>query len=96
MKCTFCGCDIEKGTGKSMFMKDGKTLNFCGTKCEKNLLKLHRVARETPWTAEYKAAKLVRLGLLKEEKAKKENKTEKKEEKSEVKKETKKQTRKKE
>jgi large subunit ribosomal protein L24e len=92
MKCIFCGSEIEKGTGKTIFMKDGKVTNFCGMKCEKNLFKLNRVARETPWTAEYKAAKLVRLGLLKEEKEKK-NKTEKKtEEKKETKKEAPKKT----
>ncbi len=65
MKCSFCGCDIEKGTGKTKYMKDGKVVNLCSMKCEKNMFKLGRVARETPWTAEYRAAKQVRLGLLK-------------------------------
>ena len=52
MKCTFCGCDIEKGTGKIKFMKDGKVVNLCGRKCEKNLFKLHRTARNVKWTQE--------------------------------------------
>lgn len=95
MKCTFCGCDIEKGTGKTMFMKDGKIVNLCGRKCEKNMFKLGRISRETKWTADYKAAKLVRLGLLKDgnqvsKKVKSEAKETKKEVKSESKKENKK------
>jgi len=61
MKCTFCGYDIEKGTGKIKIMKDGKVVNICSTKCEKNMFKLGRVARETPWTAEYKAVKQMRM-----------------------------------
>ncbi|MBN2420977.1 50S ribosomal protein L24e [Candidatus Woesearchaeota archaeon] len=92
-KCSFCGSEIEKGTGKTLFMKDGKTINFCSRKCEKNLLKLKRVARETPWTVEYKNAKQVRLGLLKEgNQVSKKVKTEVKETKKEVKKESPKKT----
>lgn len=75
MKCTFCGYDIEKGTGKIKIMKDGKVVNLCGTKCEKNMFKLGRVARETPWTAEYKAVKQMRMSTAanqaKESKSKK-------------------------
>ncbi len=50
--CSFCGKDIEKGTGKMFVKKDGKVFWFCSTKCEKNLFKLKRVPRTTKWTAE--------------------------------------------
>ncbi len=60
-KCSFCGYEIEKGTGKIKFMKDERIVHLCGTKCEKNMFKLKRVPRETAWTAEYKAAKAMRM-----------------------------------
>ena len=61
MKCSFCGYEIERGTGKIKFMKDERVVNLCGTKCEKNMFKLKRVPRETCWTADYKAAKTMRM-----------------------------------
>ena len=37
-----------------MYVKtDGKILNFCSMKCEKNLLKLERTPRYTKWTKAY-------------------------------------------
>ncbi len=51
VKCSFCGENIEKGTGKMYVKKDGKILFFCSTKCEKNMLKLGRIPRVTRWTA---------------------------------------------
>ncbi len=51
VKCSFCGTDIPKGTGKILVKTDGKILNFCSSKCEKNLLKLKRKPREHKWTA---------------------------------------------
>ena len=33
--------------------KDGKVINFCGRKCEKNLLHLKRKPRQTRWTEEF-------------------------------------------
>lgn len=59
MKCTFCGNDIKKGTGKMFVKNDGKIFYFCSSKCEKNLLKLKRVARETKWTLESQKIKKV-------------------------------------
>ena len=53
-RCSFCGDVIEKGTGTMFVKKDGKLLNFCSSKCEKNLLKLGRVPRNIKWTKEYK------------------------------------------
>lgn len=61
VKCTFCGDEIERGTGTKKIMKDSKVVNLCSTKCNKNMFKLKRVARETPWTAEYKAVKEMRM-----------------------------------
>lgn len=52
-KCSFCGNPIERGTGKMYVEKDGKILYFCSTKCEKNLLKLGRKARNEKWTKNY-------------------------------------------
>lgn len=54
-KCSFCGQNIEKGTGKMFIKTDGKILYFCSTKCEKNMLKLKRKPREHKWTAESRA-----------------------------------------
>ncbi len=59
--CGFCGNEIEKGTGKIKFLKDGKVVPVCSMKCEKNYFKLKRVPRETKWTAEYKREKTMRL-----------------------------------
>jgi large subunit ribosomal protein L24e len=52
-KCSFCGTQMEKGTGKMYVLKEGKVLNFCSMKCEKNQLKLKRKARTLKWTNEY-------------------------------------------
>ena len=51
--CSFCGIEIEPGTGKMFVRKDGTLLNFCSTKCEKNLLKLKRVPRRVRWTKNF-------------------------------------------
>ena len=56
MKCSFCGSEIEKGTGKMFVKNDGKIFYFCSNKCEKNIFKLNRTARTTRWTEE--AAKI--------------------------------------
>jgi large subunit ribosomal protein L24e len=56
-RCDFCKKHIEPGTGKKYVQKDGKVLDFCSTKCEKNLLKLKRKPRQTRWTKEYQTIK---------------------------------------
>ncbi len=56
-KCTFCGNDIERGTGKIFVQKDAKILNFCSTKCEKNHIKLGRKFLETRWSRKFKKEK---------------------------------------
>ncbi|MBD3354730.1 50S ribosomal protein L24e [Candidatus Woesearchaeota archaeon] len=48
-KCSFCGDNIEKGTGKMYIKKDGKILHFCSGKCEKNMLKLRKKPTNVKW-----------------------------------------------
>jgi large subunit ribosomal protein L24e len=52
-KCTFCGDDIQKGTGTMFVKKDGKILWFCSGKCEKALLELKRKPISTKWSKFY-------------------------------------------
>lgn len=51
--CSFCGSDIEPGTGKLFVRKDGTVLFFCKSKCQKNMLKLGRIPRRVRWTKHY-------------------------------------------
>jgi len=53
VRCSFCGKDIDKGTGMMYVKKDAKVFYFCSTKCERNLLRLGRKPRTTRWTTEY-------------------------------------------
>lgn len=53
-KCTFCGVQIQKGTGKIFVYTSGKQANFCSNKCEKNLLKLKRKPLNVRWTEYYR------------------------------------------
>jgi large subunit ribosomal protein L24e len=41
-RCDFCKRDIPKATGMIYIKKDGKKLDFCSSKCEKNMIKLKR------------------------------------------------------
>jgi len=61
--CSFCGNDIEPGTGKMFIRRDGTIHFFCSSKCERNLLNLGRQARWVPWTKHFRRAK----GLVEEE-----------------------------
>ena len=63
--CAFCGREIEPGTGKMYVLKNGTVLYFCSSKCQKNMIKLHRVPRRVRWTQAYRKEKEVRLHLLK-------------------------------
>ncbi|MFH0876563.1 MAG: 50S ribosomal protein L24e [archaeon] len=58
-KCSFCGVDIEPGTGKMFVKKDAKIIYFCSNKCEKNMFKLGRKPRHITWTVEHKEGKKV-------------------------------------
>jgi len=51
VKCTFCGSEVIKGSGKIFVRDNGQVLNFCSMKCEKNMLVLKRDARKLKWTA---------------------------------------------
>jgi large subunit ribosomal protein L24e len=54
--CSFCGNEIEPGTGKMFIRKDGTVYLFCSHKCQSNLLTLGRVPRWTPWTQAFRRA----------------------------------------
>ncbi len=51
--CSFCGEEIEVGTGKMYVRRDGRVFYFCSGKCEKNMLKLKRNPRKLKWTRKY-------------------------------------------
>jgi len=53
--CSFCGSQLEPGTGKMYVKKDGSILFFCSSKCQNNQ-KLGRVPRRVEWTAAGKKA----------------------------------------
>jgi large subunit ribosomal protein L24e len=66
--CSFCGAEIEPGTGKLYVKKDGTVLAFDSNKCYKNMIDLGRVPRVTGWTRAYKREKSTRLkGMAVEE-----------------------------
>ncbi|MEM3058793.1 MAG: 50S ribosomal protein L24e [Methanomassiliicoccales archaeon] len=48
--CSFCGHEIEPGTGRMFVKKDGTIYMFCTSKCYKNMVFLKRVPRRTEWT----------------------------------------------
>ncbi len=76
--CTFCGAEIEPGTGRMYIKKDGVVYNFCTSKCYKNLVVLGRVPRRTTWTRYYEREKGVRMkGAPAEEEAPKARKVRK-------------------
>ena len=62
VSCSFCGISIEKGTGKIFVLNTGKILNFCGSKCEKNMLKLKRTASKLKWTNFYEKGRTSKEG----------------------------------
>jgi large subunit ribosomal protein L24e len=51
--CSFCGTDIEPGTGKMYVKRDGTKYNFCSNKCQKNMVDLKRVNRNVKWTTSF-------------------------------------------
>ncbi len=55
--CTFCGKDIEPGTGSMYVKKDGAVSYFCSSKCRKSKLKLVRNPRKLKWTKFYQKIK---------------------------------------
>lgn len=71
--CSFCGKEIEPGTGNMYIKKDGTVFLFCSNKCSKNMIGMRRVPRRITWTRAYAREKDVRMtGIAAaEEKAKK-------------------------
>jgi large subunit ribosomal protein L24e len=59
--CTFCGDEIEPGTGKMYIKKDGVVYHFCKSKCFKNMIDLRRVPRRTTWTSYHEREKATRM-----------------------------------
>ncbi len=59
--CTFCGSEIEPGTGRMYVKKDGVVYNFCTSKCFKNMVLLGRVPRRTTWTRYFEREKEIRM-----------------------------------
>ena len=51
--CSFCGNEIEPGTGKIFVKKDGTVFHFCKNKCQKNMLDLNRIPRRVRWSKHY-------------------------------------------
>ena len=52
-KCSFCGDEIEPGTGKIYAKKDRTVLYFCKLKCQINMLDLKRIPRRVRWSKFY-------------------------------------------
>jgi len=48
--CSFCGGEIEYGTGKMLVKRDGTVHLYCGSKCQKNHA-LKRIPRHVSWTS---------------------------------------------
>lgn len=49
MKCTFCGTDMKKGTGKMYVQTTGKVFYWCSSKCEKNF-GMGRESKDRKWS----------------------------------------------
>ncbi len=58
--CSFCGAEIEPGTGKLFVKKDGTVLSFDSNKCFKNMIELGRIPRRTHWTRAFMREKEIR------------------------------------
>jgi len=57
VKCSFCGLQIQKGTGKMFVKVNGTVFFFDSNKCEENLLKLHRSPAKSKWTQAWHQSK---------------------------------------
>jgi large subunit ribosomal protein L24e len=51
MNCSFCGKELEKGTGLMLVKNDGRIFYFDSSKCEKNMLKLRREPAKVKWVS---------------------------------------------
>ena len=57
VKCSFCGAIIKFGTGIMYVRNDGVIMNFCSSKCRKNMTVLKRDPRKLKWTVVHSAPK---------------------------------------
>ncbi|MFP4632015.1 MAG: 50S ribosomal protein L24e [Halobacteriota archaeon] len=48
-ECSFCGGEIEPGTGLVVVSNDGERFHLCSSKCRKNA-DLGREPRDVEWT----------------------------------------------
>lgn len=64
--CTFCGHEIEPGTGIMFVENSGSISFFCSSKCRK-CVQLKRSSRRVKWTSAYRKEKAIRVGHLKGE-----------------------------
>lgn len=55
-KCSFCGCEVQKGFGTLYATKTGDVFWYCSSKCERNK-KLGRSANKLGWIRKSEAAK---------------------------------------
>jgi len=62
--CSFCGAEMEPGTGKLYVKKDGTVLSFDNNKCYKNMIELGRIPRRTTWTRAAKREKDIAKAAL--------------------------------
>jgi large subunit ribosomal protein L24e len=60
--CSFCGAEVEPGTGKMYVKRDGTVLTFDSNKCYINMVKMGRVPRRTTWTRAYAVVKSTAKG----------------------------------
>lgn len=60
VNCSFCGKEVQKGTGKIFVFNTGKILHFDKSKCEKNMLKLKRTPYKFKWTKFHEKGKVVK------------------------------------
>ncbi|MHA1594704.1 MAG: 50S ribosomal protein L24e [Candidatus Baldrarchaeia archaeon] len=49
-KCSFCGKEIEPGTGMMYVKNDGRVLWFCSSKCRISMIEMGRDPRKFKWT----------------------------------------------
>ncbi|MCK4614306.1 MAG: 50S ribosomal protein L24e [Thermoplasmata archaeon] len=52
-ECSFCGKQIEPGTGMLYVRRDGSVFHFCAHKCRVNMTQLKRVPRRVRWSGKY-------------------------------------------
>ncbi|MFX1319025.1 MAG: 50S ribosomal protein L24e [Promethearchaeota archaeon] len=68
--CTFCGTDIEPGTGSVYVKNDGSLFYLCSSKCWRNQILLKRRPRRLKWTEVYEERTRRRAHAAKKSRAK--------------------------